>query len=88
MADDNVVRPVFGKRKPEAEPTERPPAPSEPTRDEFFYDKGTEKIYKGDEEIAGDELLQEVYAKHIKTTRPIHGLFLRTKLRFWRIWLA
>jgi hypothetical protein len=56
-------------------------------RDEFFYDTNTEKIYREDKEITGDELLQEVYTKHIKTTKPIRGLFLRIKLRFWRIWL-
>lgn len=55
-------------------------------RDEFFYDTITEKIYKGSKEITGDEVLLEVYRKHIKTTRPILGLYLRTKLRFWRVW--
>ena len=55
-------------------------------RDEFFYDTSTEKLYKGNKEITGDEVLLEVYGKHIKTTRPIRGLYLRTKLRFWRIW--
>jgi len=55
-------------------------------RDEFFYDTGTEKLYKGNKEITGDEVLLEVYAKHIKTTRPIRGLYLRTELRFWKIW--
>ena len=55
-------------------------------RDEFFYDTDTEKLYKGSKEITGDEVLLEVYAKHIKTTRSIWGLYLRTKLRFLRIW--
>ena len=55
-------------------------------RDEFFYDTSTEKLYKGNKEITGDEVLLEVYGKHIKTTKPIRGLYLRTKLRFWRIW--
>jgi len=56
-------------------------------RDEFFYDTSTEKLYKGNTEITGDKVLLEVYGKHIKTTRPIRGLYLRTKLRFWRILL-
>ena len=55
-------------------------------RDEFFYDKVTEKLYKGSKEITGDEILLEVYGKHIKTTRSIWGLYLRIKLRFWRTW--
>lgn len=55
-------------------------------RDEFFYDTSTEKLYKGNKEIKGDEALLEVYGKHIKTTRPIWGIYLRTKLRFWRVW--
>ena len=55
-------------------------------RDEFFYDTATEKIYKGDKEIEATEVLLEVYGKHIKTTRPIRGIFLRTKLRFWRVY--
>lgn len=55
-------------------------------RDEFFYDKVTEKLYKRSKEITGDEILLEIYGKHVKTTRPIWGLCLRIKLRFWRIW--
>lgn len=85
------IRATYGEELPEgirmrSEHNFREPIDLE-FRDEFFYDKETEKIYKEDREITGDELLQEVYAKHIKTTRPIRGLFLRTKLRFWRIWL-
>lgn len=56
-------------------------------RDEFFYDTTTEKIYKGTKETTGDAMLLEVYRKHIKTTMPVSGLYLRIKLRFWRIWL-
>lgn len=56
-------------------------------RDEFYFDTATEKIYKKDKEINANDLLLEVYGKHIKTTRPIWGLFARNKLRFWRIWL-
>jgi hypothetical protein len=56
-------------------------------RDEFFYDIDTEKIFKENKEIPGDELLLEVYNKHIKTTKPIRGLVLRIRLRFWRKWL-
>ncbi len=55
-------------------------------RDEFFYDTNTEKLYKGNKEITGNGVLLEVYGKHIKTTKPIKGLYLRTKLRFWKIW--
>ena len=55
-------------------------------RDEFFYDISTEKIYKENLEVAPTDVLLEVYGKHIKTTRPIRGLILRTRLRFWRIW--
>lgn len=56
-------------------------------RDEFFYDMITEKIYKKDREVEENSVLLEVYGKHIKTTRPILGLVLRIRLRFWRIWL-
>ncbi len=56
-------------------------------RDEFFYDTTTEKIYKKDKEVDANSVLLEVYRKHIRTTRPIRGLILRTRLRFWRIWL-
>lgn len=63
--------------------------PSEPLdlefRDEFFYDTATEKIYKGTKEIEANEMLLEIYNKHVKTTRPIRGLVLRLKLRFWRV---
>lgn len=56
-------------------------------RDEFFYETTTEKIYKKEKEINANSVLLEVYRKHIKTTRPIVGLLLRIRLRFWRIWL-
>lgn len=56
-------------------------------RDEFFYDTTTEKIYKKDKEVEANSVLLEVYRKHIKTTRSIRGLVLRTRLRLWRIWL-
>jgi len=55
-------------------------------RDEFFYDTTDEKIYKKNKEVAPNDVLLEAYAKHIKTTRPIRGLILRARLRFWRIW--
>lgn len=56
-------------------------------RNDFFYDTTTEKIYKKEKEVNADNILLEVYRKHIKTTRPIVGLVLRIRLKFWRIWL-
>ena len=57
------------------------------SRDEFFFDINTEKIYKYAKEIDADEMLLEIYNKHIKTTYLLHGCVLRLKLRFWRVLL-
>lgn len=82
---------TYGKELAEGIQMRMDQKPSEPLdhefRDEFFYDTATEKIYKGKKEIEANEMLLEIYNKHIKTTRPIHGLLLRLKLRFWRVLL-
>lgn len=52
--------------------------------DEFFYDIDTKKFYKGNKEIEAEDILKEVYEKHIKPSRYFIGFFLRLKFRFWR----
>lgn len=56
--------------------------------DEYFYDFKDHQLYRGKEKITGDQLLEEIYWKHIKCTKPIMGIILRLKLRFWRTWLV
>jgi hypothetical protein len=82
---------TYGKKLAEGIQMRKDQKPFEPLdlefRDEFFYDTATEKIYKGTKEIEANEMLLEIYNKHIKTTRPIRGFFLRLKLGFWRVLL-
>lgn len=56
-------------------------------RDEFFYDIESEKLFKKEREITANDLLTEVYKKHIKPTKFFEGFSLRLELRFWQEWL-
>lgn len=51
---------------------------------DYFYNIKTEKLYKNNKEITGDKFINEVYSKHIESTKPIRGLLVRTKIKFWR----
>ncbi len=53
--------------------------------DHYYYDKIHNIFLKNDKEITTNSLIQEVFEKHIKTTRPIQGLFVRIQLWFWHI---
>lgn len=50
---------------------------------EYFYDIKTGKFYKKNKKIITDKLVNEIYGKHIKSTKPVMGILLRLKLRFW-----
>ena len=52
---------------------------------QYFYDIRTNELYEKNKKITADKLINDVYNKHIKSTRPIKGLFIRMKIRFWRI---
>ena len=47
---------------------------------DFFYDIQKNKLYYKDKNINGIELLEIVYSWHIKTTRPLGGFWVRSKL--------
>lgn len=54
----------------------------------YFYNIRCDKFYKDDTEINANEIVKEVYALHIKSSRRFAGFFMRTKIRieviFWR----
>lgn len=50
---------------------------------EFFYDLHTKTFYRFNKKVEAEYILKRVYAKHIKTTKPIKGLITRFKIRFW-----
>ncbi len=50
---------------------------------EFFYNSQTKKFYRFNKEVKAEYILDRVYSKHIKTTKPIRGLMTRFKIRFW-----
>lgn len=51
---------------------------------EYFYDSNKQDLYRGNKKVSGSELLQEIYEKHIKNTRPVRGILLRVKIYFWQ----
>lgn len=55
--------------------------------DEYYYDIVSKKFFKKDKEISAEEIIKEVYNKHIKSTKLIKGLYVRNKLKFYRIYL-
>lgn len=57
------------------------------SQNEYFYDISEQKLYKNNKEINQFQLLNEIYELHIKPTKFLKGLFLRTKIWFYRILL-
>jgi len=85
---------VYGKKTPNGVTMRGfdPKAFGEPVdldfRDEYFYNPGENKLYnKSGEEISGEELLRQIYDRHIKTTKLFLGFFSRLKLSLWRVWI-
>lgn len=54
---------------------------------DFYFDSNEQQLYFKNRKIRPDELLRRVCKLHTKTTRLIAGLFLRSKLLFWRFLL-
>jgi len=52
---------------------------------EYFYDIETKNLYQNNKIISADELINEVYNKHIKSTKLIRGFWIRAKIRFCRV---
>lgn len=52
---------------------------------EYFYNIGTREIYRQNNKITTDQFINEVYNTHIKPTKRIAGILIRTKVIFWRI---
>ena len=86
-----VINVVYGKKTDNGVTMRQNPKPTEPLdldfTDEYFYEPQTGFFYKKNRKIPARRILEEVYEKHIKTTRPLAGFFLRAKLEFWRKWL-
>ena len=55
------------------------------SKDEYYYNVEKNKLYKNKKEILPNELINKIYNDHIKPTKFIRGIWLRTKLFFWRI---
>ncbi len=52
-------------------------------KDCYFYDKTRNIFLKNNKETTANNLVQEVFEQHIKTTKLIQGLFVRMQLWFW-----
>lgn len=46
----------------------------------FFYNTKTRKFYKQNKIIDAEKIINTTYAKHIKSTKPLKGAFIRFKL--------
>lgn len=55
--------------------------------DEYYYDISSGEFFKKDKKITADKIFEEVYNEHIKSTRLLKGLLVRSKIRFYRIFL-
>lgn len=52
---------------------------------EYYYDVSNDKILKDKKEISACNFIDEIYAKHIKPTKPIIGFWVRSKMFFWKV---
>lgn len=57
------------------------------SRSDYFYDLKDKTLFKKNEKITPEELIDDIYNIHIKPTKLVKGFSLRIKIRFWRIWL-
>lgn len=54
---------------------------------EYYYDINSGDFFNRDKKISADKLLEEVYSKHIKSTKLIRGFYVRTRVWFYRVFL-
>ncbi|MEK7172361.1 MAG: hypothetical protein AAB723_04055 [Patescibacteria group bacterium] len=52
---------------------------------EYYYNASNDKIFKDEKEISACNFIDEIYAKHIKPTKPIIGFWVRSKMFFWKV---
>lgn len=50
---------------------------------DYLYDISTGSYYRKGKRIEGRAILDEVYRKHTRPTRPVAGLYIRSKLWLW-----
>ncbi|KKQ45970.1 MAG: hypothetical protein US63_C0008G0008 [Candidatus Moranbacteria bacterium GW2011_GWC2_37_8] len=55
--------------------------------DDYSFDIVTGELYRKNKKISADELVAEVYSDHMKSTKPLKGLFLRFRMFFWRMFM-
>ncbi|MDP1760567.1 MAG: hypothetical protein Q8L01_03970, partial [Candidatus Woesebacteria bacterium] len=54
-------------------------------KDQYCYDKTRNLFLKNDYKITPQNIIKEVYEKHIRTTKPLLGLLLRIRIWFWQL---
>lgn len=52
--------------------------------DEFYFDAANSKFLQSGEEVSLNDLLATVEVAHLRPTQKMGGIYLRTKLWFWR----
>lgn len=62
--------------------------PVDITSDDYIYNISTKKLFIKSKEISGYAILRRFYADHIKPTRILRGLWVRTKLFYWHVVLS
>ena len=55
--------------------------------DEYYYDISTKEFFKRNKKIEASKIINEVYEKHIQSTKPVRGFLVRNKIRFYRVFL-
>lgn len=55
------------------------------SKDEYYYDTSSDTLFSDKKEISPADLVVDIYSDHIKPTKPILGIWIRTKIFFWRV---
>ncbi|MCK5320522.1 hypothetical protein KAJ61_03985 [Candidatus Parcubacteria bacterium] len=61
----------------------RDPVDTESLND-YFYNIETKEFFKKNKTINPDDIINEIYNKHIKSTKLIRGIMIRFKIFLWR----
>lgn len=58
------------------------------SKKDYYYDVSEDKLLKNNREISFNDLINEIYETHIKSTKLFKGFFIRVKIFFWRICIS
>jgi len=54
----------------------------------YYYNIVSGDFYKENENISANKIIDEIYKKHMKSTKSFFGFWLRSKIFFWKLFLS